>query len=119
MKSIITLKNIKTFAYHGCMPEEALTGSHYSTDVTIHTDFQKALSSDELLDTVNYVEINNIVIQEMAICSKLLEHVAGRILDRIEREVKGISFISLSITKINPPLNNDLEAVTIQIIKEY
>lgn len=118
MKSIITLRNIRTFSYHGCMPEEAVTGNYYSTNVVIHTDIAKALSSDELRDTVNYVQINDIVIQEMAIRSNLLEHVAGRILSRIEQEVKGISFVSLSISKLNPPLNNDLEAVTVQLSKD-
>jgi len=44
--------------------------------------------SDELCDTVDYVHLNKIVKEEMAVASKLLEHVAKRILDRIFAELE-------------------------------
>ena len=40
-------------------------------------------------DTVDYVDLNRIVVEEMAIRAKLLEHVAKRIMDRVlERSYK-------------------------------
>ena len=114
----IKLQNIKTFSYHGCLKEEALIGSDYRVDLEIKTDFRKSSISDELKDTVDYVLLNKIVVQEMAIRSKLLEHVAHRIIARVFKEIPAISRIILAVSKINPPIGGDVEAVTIEM-EEY
>ena len=59
-----------------------------------------------------------IVVEEMAIRSKLLEHVAQRIIERIFREIPSVSRILLAVSKLNPPIGGDVEAVTI-IMEEY
>jgi dihydroneopterin aldolase len=73
------------------------------------------METDELTDTVDYVHLNRIVVEEMAIRSKLLEHVAHRIIKRIFNELPAVSRILLSVSKINPPIGGDVESVTIQI----
>ena len=114
----IKLKNIRTFSYHGCLEEESRIGSEYAVDLEIKTDLRKSASSDELKDTVDYVFLNRIVKEEMAIRSNLLEHVARRIIVRIFDEIPAVSRIVLSVSKINPPIGGDVEAVTIQM-EEY
>ena len=114
----IKLQNIRTFSFHGCLEEEAKIGSDYRVDLEIKTDLRKSSVSDNLKDTVDYVLLNKIVVEEMAIRSKLLEHVAERILSRIFKEVPAISRILLAVSKINPPIGGDVEAVTIEI-EEY
>ena len=79
----IKLQNIRTFSFHGCLEEEGRIGSDYRVDLEIKTDLRKSALSDELKDTVDYVLLNKIVEEEMAIHSKLLEHVAHRIIKRI------------------------------------
>jgi dihydroneopterin aldolase len=111
----IKLKNIRTFSYHGCLVEESKIGSDYTVDLEIKTDLRKSMETDELTDTVDYVHLNRIVVEEMAIRSKLLEHVAHRIIKRIFNELPAVSRILLSVSKINPPIGGDVEAVTIQI----
>jgi len=115
---IIKLKNIRTFSYHGCLIEEGKIGSDYSVDLEIKTDMRKSMETDELEDTVDYVHLNKIVEKEMAIRSKLLEHVAHRIVQRVFKEIASVSRIIVSVSKINPPIGGDVEAVTIQI-EEY
>lgn len=112
---IIKLKNIRTFSYHGCLEEEGRIGSDYSVDLEIKTDMRKSMETDELEDTVDYVHLNKIVEEEMAIRSKLLEHVAHRIIKRIFSEIASVSRIVLGVSKLNPPIGGDVEAVTIQI----
>ena len=73
---IIKLTNIRTFSYHGCLEEEAKIGSNYRVDLTIKTNLKQSAQTDELNDTVDYVDLNRIVVEEMAIRAKLLEHVA-------------------------------------------
>ncbi len=115
---IIKLKNIRTYSYHGCLVEEGKIGSDYSVDLEVKTDLRKSALSDNLEDTVDYVLLNRIVEEEMAIRSQLLEHVAHRIIKRIFDEVPSISRITLAVSKLNPPIGGDVEAVTIEM-EEY
>ncbi len=113
----IHLKNIRTFSYHGCLVEESKIGSDYSIDLTIKTDLSKSAQSDKLADTVDYVLLNQIVKNEMAIRSELLEHVAQRIIDKIFAEIPAVTTVQVEVSKINPPIGGDVEAVTV-IIKQ-
>lgn len=114
----IKLQNIRTFSFHGCLEEEAKIGSDYRVDLEIKTDLRKSAISDDLKDTVDYVLLNRIVEEEMAIRSKLLEHVAQRIITRIFKEIPSVSRILLGVSKLNPPIGGDVEAVTIEM-EEY
>ena len=115
---IIKLKNIRTFSYHGCLVEEGKIGSDYKVDLEIKTDLRRSSLSDNLKDTVDYVLLNQIVVEEMAIRSHLLEHVANRIITRIFAEIASVSRIIVAVSKINPPIGGDVEAVTIEM-EEY
>ncbi|WP_300564632.1 dihydroneopterin aldolase [Flavobacterium sp.] len=115
---IIKLKNIRTFSYHGCLIEEGKIGSDYSVNLEIKTDLRKSSQSDKLSDTVDYVLLNRIVVEEMAIRSELLERVAQRIMERIFSEIPSVSRIIVSVSKLNPPIGGDVEAVTIEM-EEY
>ncbi len=115
---IIKLKNIRTYSYHGCLIEEGKIGSDYAVDLEVKTDLRKSAVSDDLKDTVDYVLLNRIVVEEMEIRAHLLEHVAHRIIKRIFKEVAAISRITLAVSKLNPPIGGDVEAVTIEM-EEY
>lgn len=115
---IIKLKNIRTYSYHGCLIEEGKIGSDYTVNLEVKTDLRKSSITDNLKDTVDYVHLNRIVVEEMAIRSALLEHVAHRIITRIFKEVPEISRIIVAVSKINPPIGGDVESVTIEM-EEY
>lgn len=111
----IKLNNIRTFSYHGCLIEEGKIGSDYSIDLEIKTDLRKSAVTDNLHDTVDYVDLNRIVTEEMAIRAKLLEHVAHRIITRIFAELPQVSRIKVAVSKLNPPIGGDVESVTIEM----
>ena len=90
----------------------------YSVNLEVKTDLRKSCISDDLKDTVDYVLLNTIVVEEMAIRSHLLEHVGHRIVSRIFKEIPSISRIILAVSKLNPPIGGDVEAVTIEL-EEY
>lgn len=115
---IIRLTNIRVFTNHGCLIEEAKIGSEYRVDLEIKADLRKSAETDELADTVDYVRLNRIVVEEMAIRSKLLEHVAKRIVVRVFDELPMVSRILLEVSKINPPIGGDVQQVTI-VMEEY
>lgn len=114
----IKLENIRLYAYHGCMAEEAVIGSNYRVDLDVKADLRQAAISDDLKDTVDYVLLNRIVFEEMAIRSKLLEHVGQRIINRLFNEAKELSYIKIGVCKLNPPIDGDVESVQV-ILEDY
>ena len=113
----IQVNNIKLYGYHGCLEEEAKIGSWYQVDVEVDADLTKSSKTDELSDTVDYVHLNHIVKEEMAIRSKLLEEVAQRILNRFFIEISMIEKAEISVSKINPPIGGNVANVTIILQK--
>jgi dihydroneopterin aldolase len=115
MKHTIEVNGIKLYAHHGCLPEEEAIGGHYIVDVAITTDFTEAMQNDDLNKTVDYVDVNRIVSREMAIRSKLIEHVGYRIVQALKSEVSGIDSLKVKVTKLTPPINGDVNDVAIII----
>lgn len=115
MKHTIEVNGIKLYAHHGCLPEEEAIGGHYVVDVTIITNFSLAMIDDDLTATVDYVDVNRIVAREMAIRSKLIEHVGHRIVKAIQDEIKEVKNLRVKVTKLTPPINGDVDNVAITI----
>ncbi len=113
----IKLENIRVYAYHGCLIEEGHIGSDYRVDLTIEADLKKSAKTDNLKDTVDYVSLNKIVLDEMSVRAKLLETVADKILNRILNEEILVTFAEVSISKINPPIGGDVEMVSVIMSK--
>jgi dihydroneopterin aldolase len=109
----IVLEDIKIYAFHGCMKEETRIGSDYIINLNVKADLKDAAISDQLKDTVNYVDLLKIVNEEMAINSKLLEHVAERIVSRILLTMKMVNNVQVKVAKQNPPINGNISSVTI------
>ncbi len=114
----IILKDIKVYAYHGCLIEEGQIGSDYHVNLSIKTALKKSANSDYLHHTVDYVLLNKIVNEEMKIRSKLLETVANRVLNRIFMEIPLVNKATIQVSKINPPIGGDVAMVTIEMSKK-
>lgn len=105
----IEIEGMQFFAFHGVLPEERAEGNLFLVDFKCRYDISGAMRSDDLSDTLDYSGIHHIVAEEMAVPSKLLEHVAGRIARRIDREHPEIPWFSLSVSKQNPPVQGRAE----------
>ncbi len=110
---VIKVNGIKLYAYHGCMSEEARIGTNYIVDVMVHTNLIPSSESDELKDTTDYVSINKIVQNQMMIRSKLIEVVCRRILDKILDIHPEVQLAEVTITKMHPPINGDVDSVSV------
>jgi dihydroneopterin aldolase len=115
---IIKVTNIRVFAYHGCLNEETKIGSDYRVDLKVKANLQQSAKTDALQDTVDYVFLNRVIKEEMAIPSKLLETVAKRILNRIFNEDKLVTKATVNVSKLNPPIGGDVERVTIKMTEK-
>ena len=74
------------------------------------------MKTDELQGTLNYAEVYQKVREEMATPSKLLEHVAGRIAQRLFSDFQEIQKLQLSITKVNPPMGADSDGAGVEVV---
>lgn len=109
----IDVNGIRLFAYHGCMDEESRIGTDYEVNLSVRADLRHSAETDKLKDTVDYVALNRIVKEEMAIRAKLLEVVAQRIVNRILSEEPLVQRVKVSVSKLAPPIQGDVERVSV------
>ena len=102
IKQTVALKDVKCFALHGYYPEEQLTGNHFIIDLT--TEFEPAGFDDELAQTVNYEDLNNIILTEMKNTQKLLETVLNNIISKVIELYPFVEKVEVSMKKLNPPM---------------
>jgi len=115
MKNTINIEGIKLYGFHGCLEEEAKIGANYLVDVYIITDFKSAAISDNLNETIDYCAIYEIAKLQMAVRSKLIEQVCKRIFDNIASDFKTIKSLRVKLTKFAPPMNGNVEKVSVEM----
>ena len=116
MSSKIYLRNVRFHAFHGVLPQEGIVGNDYLVNLVLDYDFSSAMETDDLQGTLNYAEVYQKVREAMAVPSKLLEHVAGRIAHRLFSDFPEIQKLQLSITKVNPPMGADSDGAGVEVV---
>lgn len=105
-QSCIAIRELKIWGYHGCLSEERKVGTEYVVDLYYTIDTTKCEESDSLADTVNYVEIHDIIKEIFKEPVNLIEHLGRKILNRIAATFPQIITARLVIKKKNPPISN-------------
>ncbi|MBT2562045.1 MULTISPECIES: dihydroneopterin aldolase [Pedobacter] len=101
-KQTVALKDVKCFALHGYYPEEQLIGNHFVVDLV--TEFTPQGFDDELAQTVNYEDLNHIIMEEMKHTQKLLETVLKNIISKVVELYPFVEMVNVSMKKLNPPM---------------
>ena len=114
---LITVEGIRVFAYHGHLPEEAKLGGHFIVNIWVTADTTKVEKSDDLSDTVDYVKIIEIVKQQMAIRSDMIEHPARKIVDAI-LPLQKVQNVKVEVQKITPPIDATFDKISVTIKAE-
>ncbi|MBR6031909.1 MAG: dihydroneopterin aldolase [Bacteroidaceae bacterium] len=116
MKSELTVNRIKVFAHHGCHPQERIVGGDFYVTVSALVDVEpSAWRDDQMEGTADYSLFVSITRREMAIPSKLLEHVAARIASAVLRECPSVLKVSVTVEKENPPLGVLCQGASVKI----
>lgn len=113
--SYIFLKELRCYAYHGVAPQENLIGNEYVIDLKLKVDISQASQTDEVTDTVSYADVHELIKAEMAVPSKLLEHVGGRMATKLFEVFPAIEEIELRLSKRNPPMGADIDTAGIEL----
>ena len=112
----VFVKNIRLHAFHGVMPQERITGNDYLVSVSADCPLAAAVESDSVDDTLNYAHIYNIVKEEMALQSNLVEHVAGRIGRRVLAEFPLADNVRVEVVKLNPPMGAACDGAGVELM---
>ncbi|HPJ82786.1 MAG TPA: dihydroneopterin aldolase [Bacteroidales bacterium] len=102
----IALKDMKFYAHHGCFDEERLIGTFFMVDVEMSIPGCPAALTDNLEDAVDYSHAYQIISEEMSKPSRLLEHVAGRIIRTLSRSFI-LSDCRVTVSKLSPALGGE------------
>ena len=115
--AFIEIENMEFYAFHGCFAEEAKIGTNFRVDLRMQLDTSKAQRTDNIDDTVSYLDIYQLVKRQMEIPSHLLEHVAERIAVAVLENFTPIQNVRVKVTKLNPPLGGKMYGVILTIEK--
>ena len=136
MKSYISLEDVRFYAHHGAYEQEQCVGNWFEVTVRVQYDFTDAMDTDNLEGTIDYGQIYDLVKAEMDIPSKLIEHVAGRIVKALRKKfpatilpatcsgriVKAlrkkfpeIKSGYLKVSKMKPPINAPMHCAAVEV----
>ena len=118
MNARIHLRNMAFYGYHGHLTAENALGQRFQIDLSLTTDIAKAAQTDELEDTVNYVNIYALcreVVEGAHV--RLLETLANRIMDRVLQDFPRVEKVEITIRKPSVPLPGVLDHVSVETSK--
>jgi dihydroneopterin aldolase len=109
----LVLDTMAFYAHHGHFIEEQTIGGRFTVDLVIDTDFSKAAETDNLKDGVDYSLVYEMVKAEMGKPSRLLEHLAQRIVDAVYTVSERISRVTVTVSKLNPAIGGKMSKFSV------
>jgi len=114
----IQLKQLRFFGFHGLYPEERKTGNEFEVNLSVSYVIQADTVTD-IGDTINYSELYELVKYEMRQTTDLLESLSLSIAQKIKSSYPAVKKIDISISKLNPPIENFIGNVGVNYQIEY
>ena len=116
MKTKLFINNLEIFANHGLFEEENKLGQKFIFGIECELNYQKALFSDEMTDSISYADIAEVVVKTATTNTfNLLERLAGEILKNIFTEFSQIENINLKINKPGAPIKYHFEKCGVEV----
>jgi dihydroneopterin aldolase len=104
MMDKITITGITGFGFHGVLEHERQDGQSFLVDLEVITNFDSAISSDDVRDTVNYAELAEIahaaiIGEPVNLIEKLANQIASDCLD-----IAGVTAVTVTVHKPQAPI---------------
>ncbi len=115
----IALEGMEFYAHHGVTEEEQKVGGEYEVNVYIGTFFENAMMTDQLELTIDYANVHEVCKEVMKENSKLIEHVAGKILTRLKDQIKVLYALKVEVIKKRPPLNGVVQKAKVVVEESF
>lgn len=118
MSDQIVLTGIHGFGYHGLFDQERKEGQDFFVDLTLLVDLSVAAESDEIDDTVNYAEITDLVVEEIASDPvNLIEKLASRIAERVLNQHSKVKEVKVTVHKPQAPVAAQLKDIAVIVAR--
>lgn len=112
----IVLKGLAFRAYHGWHAYERERGGDYLVDVVMETDFSEAAGpTQDITKTIDYELVYKIIAEKMGFSALLLEHLCSEMADTVFNAFPTLSFLEITIRKLQPPLAGPCREVCISV----
>ncbi len=112
----IILKGMVFRGFHGYREEERRLGQQFVVDLEIHLDLKAAGRSDRIEDTIDYVEIYQVVKRLVEGPGKfLLETLAEEISREITTRFDRVQRVLVTVRKPQVPMPGILDYVAVQV----
>lgn len=100
----IEINRLKIYAYHGVGEQERIVGNEFEVSVSLTYPSLRVAESDTVPMAINYADVIELVNEQMARPSSLLENVAWRIRQAIVNRYPEVNQGRIKVAKITPPL---------------
>ncbi len=117
LPAVVEVENMEFYAYHGCYDTEQRVGNTFLVTVRLTADLSEAIAGDDLEATLNYLEVYRIAGEEMEKTSRIIENVAGRIIDRLFITFPQLLEATVKVSKMNPPLGGKVERTSVTLTR--
>ncbi len=111
----ISINGMRFYAYHGCFEEERVIGTNFIVNLSFQIDSSAAELSDNIEDTVNYVDVYECVARQMKQPSHLLENLSHRIAVALKSAFPQIQTLTIMVSKVNPQLGGQMDSVSVEL----
>ena len=119
MPDEVQLRNLRVLAHCGAYEAERDKLQPFEIDLNLECDQTLAGQSDNLSDAVDYEPVCDAILK---ICSTekffLIEKFAQRITESLFQTNSKIDAVSLTVRKVRPPLEADVETAAVRIRRE-
>ncbi len=116
----VKIEGMEFRAAHGCYDTEQLVGGNFTVDIALEVEDGGtaagdggAAAGDDIARTVNYVEVYEVIRDEMAIPSRIIENVAYRILEAVSSRFPQVRRCELTLAKLAPPIGGKAAKVSV------
>ncbi len=99
----VHLHNLQFNSFHGIHEEEKILGNEYLVDASVEFHEETSVITS-IQDTIDYVDIYNIIKEKMSVPTPLLETVVMEIGNKIHNEFPQLRSINISVRKMYPPI---------------
>jgi dihydroneopterin aldolase len=116
MSDYIRLKGLEFYAYHGVLEAEKELGQRFIVDLELKFDLKKAGMSDEVSQTINYVEVYQEVKEIVENESyDLIETVAEEIAQKLLTKFNELEQVKVIVKKPEVPIPGILNRAEVEI----
>jgi dihydroneopterin aldolase len=114
----IHLHKLLFYSYHGIHEEEKILGNEYELTADIQFEEEQEVIHS-IQQTINYVDIYQLIRQRISIPSPLLETIIMDIGTSIKKKYDKVKLISIQLKKIHPPVSGIQGSVAVSWEKKF